>query len=156
MPINDPLLMSIPDWEDEIFHLARKKDEEGYKRIAKLLRKAAEEADASRKRVMLDTSTVRAIANVLPAAGRKKKRGPQVDRFEKLYFIGGRGEALLCGLREKYPRKKYPHKSQIDLEMEVAAQLGINHSDFKKALAMFRRFKRKIEAEMRELASVSG
>lgn len=150
MPINDPLLMSIPYWEVEIFRLARKKDEEGYNRIAKLLLKAAEEADASRKRVMLDTSTVRAIANVLPAAGRKKKRGPQVDRFEKLYFIGEYGDGLL----EKLSRK-YPEKSKLELELEVAEKLNTNHSDLKKGLARFRRVKKEIEAENREFAMVS-
>lgn len=110
------------------------KGQPDYEQVSKLIREAAYDAETRGDRVTLHPETVRLIAERLTVEGRKRPRGPQVDRAEKLFRLGVLGHKRLEELKAEQP------KQQMDvLEERVAGELGTNVSDLKIGLAGYRR-----------------
>lgn len=115
------------------------KGQPDYEQVSKFIREAADNAEARGDRVTLHPETARLIAQHLTKEGRKRTPGPQIDRVERLLWLGVVGHNRIEELRVERPDERMDV-----LEAQVAVELATNVSDLKLALAGYRKFLKEI------------
>lgn len=116
------------------------KGQPDYEQVSKFIREAADNAEARGDRVTLHPETARLIAQHLTKEGRKRTPGPQVDRAERLLWLGVVGHYRIEELRAE----RKPDERMDVFEAQVAVELATNVSDLKLALAGYRKFLKEI------------